>query len=290
MKFFLKKCLLFVVFFKAIFVVLLVFDWFIYDRISNSYLNQAFEEPIENLLFIGSSFTKWSAVDSLLPKATYLAEGGQYAYGSITVFHKLQEKGLIKGKNIILDLVARDEIKNGNGQWWYFSEIFLKSRLAKFTDYPVELWPDIYCRIVKDITHFGKNEKEKFRWEALDKVRGNHPTEPNEDTVWTRKENFYNCTQPLHKEYKNVMLRFASTLDEVEKKFNCKVYILTPPYPAMCLNDYKKIFGAQRLLDLSSTVEYNITDFWDNGHLNGTGAIKYSKKLNQMLTDLGIGK
>lgn len=271
-------------------MALLLVDWFVYDRISNAYLNQSFDEPIEKIIFIGSSRTKWSAIDSMLPNATFLAEGGQYAYGSLITFSKLQERGLIEGKHIIIDLVESNEITNGNGKWWYFSEIFLKNRFARFTDYSIEYWPDIYCRIVKDITHFGKNEKEKFRWKALDKVRGKHPNEPNEDTVWTRKTNFNKCIEPLKKEYYNVVVRFASTLNEIEETFNCKVFIMVPPYSEMCKKDYESIFGAQRILDLSSDVNYFISDFYDNTHLNGSGALKFSNHLNQILIDMGLGK
>jgi hypothetical protein len=91
MLFFLKKCVLFVLFFNALFLGLLVLDWFAYDRISNGYLNRSMNKPMEDIVFIGSSRTKWSAVDSLLPNATYLAEAGQYAYGSIVSFSKLTE-------------------------------------------------------------------------------------------------------------------------------------------------------------------------------------------------------
>lgn len=243
---------------------------------------------MENIIFIGSSRTKWSAVDSILPNATYLAEAGQYAYGSLITFSKLKEKGLIEGKHIFIDLVENNEITNGNGKWWYFSEIFLKDRFAKFTDYPVDLWPDIYCRIVKDITHFGKNANEKFSWKALDAVRGSHPNEPNADTVWARKANFQNCTEFLPVEYKNVILRFANTLDETEEQFNCKIYIVIPPYSEMCLNDYNTIFGMQRVIDLSSNVDYLISDFYDNTHLNGSGAIKFSEYLNKVLVDMNL--
>jgi hypothetical protein len=284
---FLKKLSLFIIFFNSIFLLLVLNDLFLFDRVSNSYLNEVLnKKTTEDIIFIGSSRTKWSTIDSLLPKATYLAEGGQYAFGSLGVFSKLKRNDLLRDKIVFIDLVQSNEISNGNGSWWYFSEVFICESYAKVFEFPLKDWASVYCRISKDIFHFSPNDREDFKWKALDKVRGKHPFEPQELAVNELKRNFKECENEISLHYLNLLKRFAEEIVDIKQKFNCDVYIILPPYPELCLSEYQKIFGSDRIIDLSTTIDFKIEDFYDNTHLNYKGAFKFSNHLKGVIQNI----
>jgi hypothetical protein len=283
--FFGYKLLSFISFFLFLYFGLALVDLFFFDRVSNSYLNHSLNHQNDSIIVIGSSRTKWSTIDSLMPKATFLAEGGQYAYGSLGVLSKLKNSGKLNNTYVFIDLVDSDEIVNGNGQWWYFSEIFLYERLASLQDYSVTDWPKIFSRITKDIFHFSPNQYSVFQWRALDSIRTPHPDEPVREVVNDLKSKFENCDGTSSLSYINLLKRFSVLVNLLNIKYNCRIYIILPPYPSMCKKQYAEIFGEEKIIDLSLSVDYEISDFYDNTHLNQKGALKFTQKFAEMIVE-----
>ncbi|MEQ9376681.1 MAG: hypothetical protein RIG68_15950 [Imperialibacter sp.] len=284
----LKETLKFGAFFSLFATVLLLVDFYGYDRMSNTYLVQALESgEVKENIFIGSSKLKWSIIDSLLSEeSTILAEGGQFAFASVAVLMKLKEHHLLDGRTIYLDLQEANEISSGYGQWWYFSESFIRYRYANFPDYPAEHWPAIFARVVRDITHFGPNAGQKFRWRPLEKSISHLSVKADKDSLETFKNEFDNCLVPLPVSYRNSLLRINTLFRKLEAQANCRIFVLIPPYPKSgCLSDYVKIFGRGKIIDLTQ-ISFEYDDFHDNSHVNGRGAVKLTEYLNSVMGEV----
>ncbi|CAD5253052.1 MULTISPECIES: hypothetical protein [unclassified Imperialibacter] len=275
-------------FFFLFATVLLLVDFYGYDRISNTYLVQALESgEVKENIFIGSSKLKWSIIDSLLSEeSTILAEGGQFAFASVGVLMKLNEHHLLDRRTIYLDLQEANEISSGYGQWWYFSETFIRYRYANYSDYPLEHWPAITARVVRDITHFGPNARQKFGWKPLEKSVSHLNAAADRDSLEAFKKEFDNCLVPLPVIYRNSLLRINTLFRKVEAQTNCRIIVIIPPYPKSgCLSDYLKIFGKGNVIDLTQvSLEYG--DFHDNSHVNGSGAVKLTEYLNSVMGEV----
>tara|TARA_R110000737_G_scaffold326479_3_gene340241 strand:- start:4308 stop:5144 length:837 start_codon:yes stop_codon:yes gene_type:complete len=275
-------------FFFLFATVLLLIDFYGYDRISNNYLVQALESgEVKENIFIGSSKLKWSIIDSLLSEeSTILAEGGQFAFASVGVLMKLNEHHLLDRRTIYLDLQEANEISSGYGQWWYFSETLIRYRYANLSDYPLERWPAIAARVVRDITHFGPNATQKFGWKPLEKSISHVNAKADKDSLEAFKNKFDNCLVPLPVSYRNSLLRINTLFRKLEARANCRIIVLIPPYPKSgCLSDYVKIFGERNVIDLTM-VSFEYDDFHDNSHVNGRGAVKLTEYLNAVMGEV----
>jgi len=266
-------------------LILLVVDFYFYDRISNEYLIRALHDrDVKHNVIVGSSKVKWSVIDSLMEEEpTVLAEGGQFLYASAGVILVLGRNGLLRGKNVFVDFEESDEIASGFGQWWYFSEAFLKYRYAALNDYESDQWLPVMSRILRDITHFGFNHEKKFKWEPLEKSVSHLNSHPDADSIEMAARNYRDCTKPFSKPYGNALVRIKNLFAQLEVDENCRIFVIIPPYPkAGCRSMYANIFGTNRIMDLTE-INIGMMDFHDNSHLNTRGAIKFTSELDRLM-------
>lgn len=267
-------------FFFLVTIIFWVVDLSVWDYKGNVYANDVIEtgSTAENIV-IGSSKVYWSFIDTLLPEATILGDGGQYNYASLTIFLELEAKGLLKNKIIWLDLADDSELMAGFGKWWYFNEAFLKYKFASFTDYPMSDWPDIIARIYVDIFTFTPNKSKPFKWTGIDEM---YPRKVDEKGLNNHLTRFTQNTNeiPISKAFRNSVLRFMSDLDEIEQRNNCKVkfLILEAPNWRGNLKDYFDLFGTDRTVSLLPQT-FDASEYNDGNHLNSIGALRVSKLL-----------
>lgn len=273
-------------------MVLLTIDFYGYDRINNEYLIHALRKrEVEQNIIIGSSKLTWSVIDSLMAdKPTLLAMPGQFMYASVGVLSKLAQDGLLQDKNVFIDLHESNEIVSGHGQWWYFSEAFVRYRYASLYDYEVKEWLPIMARIVRDITHLSWNTEKKFKWAPLEKSISHLNAHPDADSIKLAATNYRNCNKSFSRPYDRSLNRLKILFSRLEQRDHCRIFVIIPPYPKSgCFDAYARLFGNDRIIDLAS-LNFDTTDFHDNSHLNSKGAIKFTCELNRILTTLNASR